>query len=1269
MVYVFKGVVVSLLVILVIFCLLFNFVESRKERKLVFRLNARRRISQILFFVLKWCQTWYFKLKREDKPDGDTLIPLTPINTAENIEQYEKELTAAIVNPVVHNIALAGSYGSGKSSIIKTFFQNNPGFRPIFISLAAFKDEIEEPVEDGEGTDAAHIEQGKINKRIEFSILQQLFYHVKSKAIPYSRFKQIRPISKSIAGVIAIPIFLLAISALYFKLKDWKPLVDLTDCKWPYISTFDLYGMIILILGLFWGIYYLVKIMRLGIIKLNLQGTEVEISKETNVSILNKHIDEILYFFSSTKFDVLVIEDLDRFKNEEIFVKLREINTLINNSKQVGRKISFLYALRDDVFVDEKRTKFFDLIIPVVPVINASNSASDLIELFGKLKLDPPIPDSFLSDLAIFITDRRLILNIFNEFKIYYAQLSKGDLDNVRLLSLIVYKNIKPTDFSLLQENKGILYELFQKKEELSSELSTVLKKNIEKIEAQLKEIDSNIFSSQRQLRMIYVAACFQLVNEKFSYHNLGKLVINGSNWNFKDLLSDNVFDQLMKSSAINAWDNNYGERISNIGFKDAENLVDSDQPYLVKERQMMTVLLYDKRQLLQQLNDSKRDFSRIQGKTFHELLQLKHLSSIDTPIKDDPRLVFLINQGYIQEDYNYYLSYFKPGQLSHNDIAFILAVKQGQESAWDHQLDKVAIVADRITETECLSWEVMNFELLAHLLGRNVYPLKLEGMVGQLASLDLEAGGFIDDFRREYPQSIGRLITELISYTDKFWGFIVHEGHFQPEEIVQYFYSMMLSGKLDAIKKQDNDRELSDYIANNCFFFNTDNQEFVQTLLNVIKDLSIFIAVSPIAPSYSLTVRDFIYDNNLYEINKVMVEFMLTSSNAIDDLAVFNQGQFSNILNTPALEKLGAYLTENIDKYVDNVYLAYDNHEDENIQSVLFILNSDKVSPASKEKVIATTKFQIVELTDVSKELWNLLLEHNRLNPKWANINTYQKQLGISKELTAWIERSEVYSQLMTDVIPAQAAEEDVLVNEYRQVIKHVLENANISQHVKGNLIAAVAFKFDNFDFDTLSPEVANALIPKLAFSVEMANYLINKSPDLFTSYVKLNWPEFINKYTRISLTDGIISSILKSDIGDEMKLDLYKMLSPTSVPALLKDGVEIPDEVFNYENMSFSGEEILEFLGQIGEDYIVQMLIANIGAIDLEVIKNILRRLGGGYEKIGKRVGREVNKTDRMLQLVKVLEEKGLIISRKIEKPKTIEIFYDEEEKEEEE
>lgn len=67
---------------------------------------------------------------------------------------------------------------------------------------------------------------------------------------------------------------------------------------------------------------------------------------------------------------------------DELQLKLCDIQPVI-----------FVYAIRDDMFKDSERTKFFDFIIPVIPIINSTNSSESLLEMLQNSLL--PLP--FLS--------------------------------------------------------------------------------------------------------------------------------------------------------------------------------------------------------------------------------------------------------------------------------------------------------------------------------------------------------------------------------------------------------------------------------------------------------------------------------------------------------------------------------------------------------------------------------------------------------------------------------------------------------------------------------------------------------------------------------------------------------------------------------------------------------------------------------------------------------------------------------------------------------
>lgn len=112
---------------------------------------------------------------------GCAYVDLAPVDCADPDGSYSKALEFALGNGRIKNIALTGPYGSGKSSIIKTFETNSRRkYSFLNISLASFKED-----------NTSNTDKESQNRLIERSILQQMLYGADANNLPYSRFKRI----------------------------------------------------------------------------------------------------------------------------------------------------------------------------------------------------------------------------------------------------------------------------------------------------------------------------------------------------------------------------------------------------------------------------------------------------------------------------------------------------------------------------------------------------------------------------------------------------------------------------------------------------------------------------------------------------------------------------------------------------------------------------------------------------------------------------------------------------------------------------------------------------------------------------------------------------------------------------------------------------------------------------------------------------------------------------------------------------------------------
>src|SRR5690606_14806823 len=106
---------------------------------------------------------FFFSKKALNKPTESSISSLAPkvLTKSEDIEKiqpYLKKLKETIDAKGVNNIALTGSYGSGKSTILNTFKAQNDQYRYLNVSLAAFNKQ--------EG-DLAPLEKEKLERLLE----------------------------------------------------------------------------------------------------------------------------------------------------------------------------------------------------------------------------------------------------------------------------------------------------------------------------------------------------------------------------------------------------------------------------------------------------------------------------------------------------------------------------------------------------------------------------------------------------------------------------------------------------------------------------------------------------------------------------------------------------------------------------------------------------------------------------------------------------------------------------------------------------------------------------------------------------------------------------------------------------------------------------------------------------------------------------------------------------------------------------------------------
>lgn len=204
-------------------------------------------------------------------------------------------------------------------------------------------------------------------------------------------------------------------------------------------------------------------------------------------------------------------------------------------NSQSSTPIQFVYAIHDAIFSNQyvsadaqianqeslahsfSRAKFFDIIIPVVPFVSASNSYQIALEtLEDVLDANDPQMINLLELVADAVPDKRTWINIRNEFIVYKEQLLNPKRTNlglspVKMLAILIYKNCYLDDAIKLQNGRSRLDHIYKEIREIIQEDISALDYKNKNLKYKINEISNGRaaeeYASELRTNLIYLLA------------------------------------------------------------------------------------------------------------------------------------------------------------------------------------------------------------------------------------------------------------------------------------------------------------------------------------------------------------------------------------------------------------------------------------------------------------------------------------------------------------------------------------------------------------------------------------------------------------------------------------------------------------------------------------------------------------------------------------------------------------------------------------------
>lgn len=1070
---------------------------------------------------------------------------LTPTTEAE-IEVYEDALDFVFENPDIHNVAVSGAYGAGKSSLIESYKAKHPDKKFLHLSLSHFV-----PAEDSKCNSSSNPPEGEGHHSdspmkesvLEGKILNQLLHQIPAGKLPQSNFKvkeKIKPWKIAVSSAFVM-IYILGILRILLRHQLQNFTTSLEDGLFQQVMACLSQPYWIVVAASIcatytaWLIYRVIWLQKSRSIfkRINLHGNEIEIFEKQDESYFDKYLNEVLYLFENSGADVIVFEDMDRFNTSQIFERLHEINRLVNVQRirqqmpkkqkcKMGRDkkdreqkceekckpLRFFYLLRDDMFVSKDRTKFFDFIIPVVPVIDGSNSYDKFLEFFREAGYLENFDKSFLQGLALYVDDMRILKNICNEFTVYINRVNNINLNWNKMLALIAYKNIFPRDFSDLQLGKGFVYALFHKKGELIEKKLKELRASQRNLQDDIRYIDERILISPWELEVAEKAEC-KRYNQKY--------------YPTKEESADHI---------------KYQEEISKRKAR-IQKIQNDNRDELTKKLS----------EVEHQIQHVEAEFLKdlITRENIGEIFSAAYINEIGQPNNFDeikssnyfPLLKFLIRNGHIDETYPDYMSYFYEESISAHDKMFLRRITDRLGAEYTYQLNAPEKVVESpvIRNVEFEQEETLNFALLNYLLehlnnGHNDEFVNI--LIEQLRNTERF------DFIVQYyglDRTHQQFVVKLNDQWNGFFQNALQGIGFTEKQVKQYSLDTLYYSAPEVIQAVNGDGCLCEYISTTPGYLAIEHPDTGKLmegfeLLNVAIEKLTDDGVDPV-------LLDGVYQRDLYVLNADNIAFLLRKKYGVLDEKEILHHNFTLVCSQKE-EALYQYVMKNLPTYAVVMLSICENEICDTEAVAVNFLNLEGVDPEQKSQYITGLTTKIVELSKITDtKLWTQLLNEQKINHNAENMLHFYLKFGLTDLLIGYI------NQLPNGCDFSEIAERFEVADRERLFSSIVKCNAICNQQYEMVLLG-LDVSFIDFDASEIETDKLSVLIQAgiLHMDPQTLQFIRSKYTDHRFTFIEHNLDAYLELQSNDLADSDEIEEILSWDILDEHKLKLLSFV-----------------------------------------------------------------------------------------------------------------------------
>ena len=1197
------------------------------------------------------------------------LLPLTATYEPAHHGDYFNAIEVALTGRNrrdIKNIALTGSYGVGKSSILQQVATTHQGnVVQVSLSTLGVPDNASSPNTGASST----------TNRIQKEIVKQLLYREDPGKTPGSRFRRIGQFSWQ-RGLGIAALTALALTILFY-LAGWT--AQFAVLVLPYWNP-GLWAHPIIFVAFTLFVFALEFVIhnRLRIQSFTAGYATISLSGDNEMTYFDQYLDEIVYFFEVTKADIVIFEDIDRFDDPHIFETLRSLNSLVNRAKQLnGRSVRFIYAIKDSIF-DElgrdastrvhddtsisedaaiselaraNRTKFFDLVIPVVPFIT-HRSARDLM-LQTMNRAEHQVSPELIDLAAQHVADMRLIKNICNEFVIFRRYvIEKKDsvpgLTENHLFAMMLYKNTHLSDFEAIRTRQSQLDSLYADYRKLVAENIARLDLEMIRVRERLAKLDA--VAKRSEGLGAELLAYIDRVARHFGVteHYTRSITFSGQTQSESELKSTDFWRGFVES----------GDEVQ----------IRYTNPRIPNSARAFSISRADASEALQdslsvedwQESDRKQYKAQLERLTKHreflahaDMSDLMKTEEFNVGLDSDERKSFtdlvnlrlgsnlareLVRSGYINRHFTLYSSTYYAVRVSPQATDFIIhhVAPNLTDSHFSLAPDDIKAILRERGDSILRERGLYNIDVLDHLLG--THDERAQHLIGKLLSYGEDERTFLQTYLTGGGQQ-GSLVRELGSRWPRVFTFIISEAKIDESTRLTLLDTALQNMRDEVVYEVDDHTRAyfeEHYADLPTFTSNVTSAEDAELLAKLLSTMNARLAS---LSSLGAEVKRSAIAANRYRINRANLVSAVNGRS--QDLALDRIKDHDPVIYEYMLNNLAVYLDVLEETKDETATVVTVEAFRAIIEAVL--VHADTLLP----RVVATAapECQIARLVDVSAAAWPVLAKQQRFPATMENVKAYIDTVG---RIDAGL------AQLLKSA--GRIAPSDRIMPSDKEIVALSLLNAPDllpDPRLRTKLVVSLGLE---------------APIPVASIQSEqgpLIGLLIDKgivedNPTSFALALAADWP---TREFAISKSKQFVSFMTSTEIQVD---DVAPLLASTHIPDHVKD--ELMKRVTEF--VPEDHDKALTAIAQYADDRKLELsldLVARLAAahIDSELLMQVLepllptvsenqlveflRTMGGDYADLSERNGKhpKLPNTEAHLSLVTRLEELEIVNS----------------------